>query len=116
MDLYYLLFLALTGTLYVLGSFFFSRLIAPSHTDAVKRSPYECGEVPYGDAWERFNVGYYLFGLLFLIFDVEGAFLFPWAVVLKQVGLFALVEGGVFLAILVFGLVFAWRKEYLVWQ
>jgi NADH-quinone oxidoreductase subunit A len=116
MDIYYLLFMALTGTLYVLGSFFFSRLIAPSAADPVKQSPYECGEVPYGDAWGRFNVGYYIFALLFLVFDVEVVFLFPWAVVLRKVGMFALVEGGVFLAILVFGLIFAWRKKYLVWQ
>jgi NADH-quinone oxidoreductase subunit A len=116
MDIYYLLFLALTGTLYVLGSFFFSRLIAPNAPDSAKQSPYECGEVPYGDAWARFNVGYYIFALLFLIFDVEVVFLFPWAVVLQQVGWFALVEGAVFLAILVFGLVYAWRKKYLVWQ
>jgi NADH-quinone oxidoreductase subunit A len=115
-NFYYLLFLSLTGVLYVLGSFFFSRLIAPSAPDRVKESPYECGEVPYGEAWGRFNVGYYVFALLFLIFDVEVVFLFPWAVVLKRVGWFALAEGGVFLAILVFGLVFAWRKKYLVWQ
>jgi NADH-quinone oxidoreductase subunit A len=116
MDIYYLLFLVLTGAGYVLGSFFFSRLIAPSAPDAAKQSPYECGELPHGDAWGRFNVGYYIFALLFLIFDVEVVFLFPWAVVLKQVGIVALVEGAIFLAILVFGLVFAWRKKYLVWQ
>jgi len=115
-EIYYLLFIVLTGALYVLGSFFFSRLIAPSAPDKVKQSPYECGELPHGDAWGRFNVGYYIFALLFLVFDVEVALLFPWAVVLKEVGVVALVEGGVFLAILVFGLIFAWRKKYLVWQ
>ncbi len=116
MDIYYLLFLALTGVLYVLGSFFFSRLIAPSAADPVKQAPYECGEVPHGEAWGQFNVGYYIFALLFLVFDVEVVFLFPWAVVLQRTGFFALVEGAIFLAILVFGLVFAWRKKYLVWQ
>ena len=115
-DIYYLAFMVLTGVGYVLGSFFFSRLIAPRAPDAVKASPYECGEVPYGDAWGRFNVGYYIFALLFLVFDVEVVFLFPWAVVLQKVGLFALVEGAIFLAILLFGLIFAWRKKYLVWQ
>ena len=116
MDLYYLLFMVLVGVGYVLGSFFFSRLIAPNAPSAAKESSYECGEVPFGEAWGRFNVGYYIFALLFLIFDVEVVFLFPWAVVLKKVGWFALVEGAVFLAILVFGLIYAWRKKYLVWQ
>jgi NADH-quinone oxidoreductase subunit A len=82
----------------------------------VKNSPYECGEIPYGPAWTRFNVGYYIFALLFLVFEVEVVFLFPWAVVLREVGLWALVEGGIFLVILIFGLVFAWRKGYLVWH
>lgn len=116
MDIYYLIFIALTGAAYGLGSFFASRLLAPNYPDPVKNSAYECGEVPYGDAWIRFNVGYYIFALLFLIFEVEVVFLFPWAVVLKKVGLFALVEGAIFLAILIFGLVFAWRKKFLVWQ
>ena len=115
-DIYYLGFMAMAGVLYVLGSFFASRLIAPHHPGQAKESPYECGEVPYGEAWGRFNVGYYIFALLFLVFDVEIVFLFPWGVVLKQVGWFALAEGAVFLAILVFGLIFAWRKRYLVWQ
>jgi len=116
MDLYYLIFLALTGALFVLGAFFFSRLVAPRVPDPVKEQPYECGEVPHGQAWTQFNVGYYIFALLFLIFDVEVIFLFPWAVVLKETGLWALVEGGVFLMILIFGLFFAWRKGYLVWH
>ena len=116
MDIYYLIFMALVGAGYVLGSLWFSRLIAPRVADPVKESPYECGELPVGTAWDRFNVGYYIFALLFLVFDVEVVFLFPWAVVLKKVGWFALVEGAIFLALLVFGLVFAWRKKYLVWQ
>jgi NADH-quinone oxidoreductase subunit A len=115
-NLYYLVFLALTGILYVLGAFFFSRLISPSHPNPVKNSSYECGEVPLGPAWTRFNVGYYIFALLFLVFDVEVVFLFPWAVVLRKVGWFALAEGGLFLFILALGLAFAWRKKHLVWQ
>jgi NADH-quinone oxidoreductase subunit A len=116
MDIYYLLFIVLTGVGYVLGAFFVSRLIAPHCPNPVKDSPYECGEVPLGPAWARFNVGYYIFALLFLVFDVEVVFLFPWAVVLKEVRWVALVEGAVFLLILIFGLVFAWRKKHLVWQ
>ena len=116
MDIFYLAFIALTGVAYVLGAFFVSRLLAPHFPDPVKNSPYECGEVAYGPAWARFNVAYYIFALLFLVFDVEVVFLFPWAVVLQEVGVWALMEGAVFLFILVFGLVFAWRKGYLVWQ
>lgn len=115
-DLYFLAFIALTGVVYVAGAFFFSRLIAPHFPNPTKESAYECGEVPLGSAWTHFNVGYYIFALLFLVFDVEVVFLFPWAVVLKKIGWFALAEGAVFLAILIFGLLFAWRKKHLVWQ
>ena len=112
----YLLFMAGVGVVFVLGGFFASRLLAPRWPSAVKDQPYECGELPVGVAWTQFNVGYYIFALLFLVFDVEVLFLFPWAVVLKEVGMLALVEGGLFLLILIFGLVFAWRKGYLVWH
>ncbi len=104
------------AVVFVLGGFFLSRLIAPAHPGEIKNTPYECGELPHGSAWTRFNVGYYIFALLFLIFDVEAIFFFPWAVVLKQVGPLALVEGGLFLGILAYGLFFAWRKGYLVWK
>ena len=116
MDFYYLVAMILMGVVYVLGGFFFSSLLAPIAPNATKATPYECGEIPHGTAWTRFNVGYYLFALLFLIFDVEVLFFFPWAVVLKEIGVLALVEGGIFLGVLVFGLVFVWRKGYLVWH
>lgn len=116
MDWLYLAVMTLVGVVFVLGGFFLSRLLAPDHPENVKNSAYECGEVPYGSAWVRFNVGYYIFALLFLVFEVEVLFLFPWAVVLREIGPLALVEGIIFLLILVFGLVFAWRKGYLVWH
>jgi len=116
MDFFYLSGMMLMGVVYVLGGFFVSRLIAPEYPGQVKNTAYECGELPLGPAWTRFNVGYYIFALLFLIFDVEVIFLFPWAVVLKEIGWRALAEGGLFLLVLVFGLVFAWRKGYLVWR
>jgi NADH:ubiquinone oxidoreductase subunit 3 (subunit A) len=109
MDFFYLSGMMLMGVVYVLGGFFVSRLIAPEHPSQVKNTAYECGELPLGSAWTRFNVGYYIFALLFLVFDVEVIFLFPWAVVLKEIGWRALAEGGLFLLVLVFGLVFAWR-------
>ncbi len=116
MDFYYLSFSILAAILFVLLQFALSRLVAPYDPRGAKVFPYECGEVPLGSAWTRFNVGYYVFALLFLIFEVEVVFLFPWAVVLREIGLPALVEGGVFLVILVFGFAFAWRKGYLVWR
>ncbi|MHB8835078.1 MAG: NADH-quinone oxidoreductase subunit A [Candidatus Methylomirabilia bacterium] len=116
MDFYYLSFIMLAAVLFVLFAFTLSRLVAPSQPGGAKAFPYECGEVPLGSAWTRFNVGYYVFALLFLLFEVEVVFLFPWAVVLKEIGVPALVEGGVFLVILVFGFAFAWRKGYLAWR
>jgi len=115
-DFYYLSFTMLAAVLFVLFAFTLSRLVAPNNPGGAKAFPYECGEVPLGSAWTRFNVGYYVFALLFLLFEVEVVFLFPWAVVLKEIGVPALVEGGVFLVILVFGFAFAWRKGYLAWR
>lgn len=116
MDIYYLSFIMLAAVLFVLLQYGLSKLVAPNFPGGAKAFPYECGEVPIGSAWTRFNVGYYVFALLFLLFEVEVVFLFPWAAVLKEVGLPALIEGAVFLAILIFGFAFAWRKGYLVWR
>ncbi len=76
---------------------------------------YECGEPTIGPSWIQYNVRYYVFALLFVIFDVEVVFLIPWAVVYKELGLFALVEMLIFIAILIFGLVYAWKKGVLKW-
>ena len=116
MDFYYLSFSILAAVLFVLMNFTLSWLVAPRDPGGAKIFPYECGEMPLGSAWTRFNVGYYVFALLFLIFEVEVVFLFPWAAVLREVGVPALVEGGIFLVILVFGFLFAWRKGYLAWR
>jgi NADH-quinone oxidoreductase subunit A len=77
--------------------------------------PYECGEVPEGTAWIRFNIRFYVFALVFIIFDVEIVFLMPWAVVFKQLGSFAFIEGLVFIGILVVGLAYVWKKGDLEW-
>lgn len=92
-----------------------SRLLAPRHPTVLKESPYECGEKPIGSAWIQFNVGFYLFALLFLVFDVEAAFLFPWAVVFRELGFIGLFEVGIFLLVLIMGLVYAWKKGVLEW-
>lgn len=78
-------------------------------------STYECGMPPVGDSWIQFNVRYYLIALLFVIFDVEAIFLFPWAVVFRELGVIAFLEMGVFLGVLILGLAYAWRKGALEW-
>ena len=104
------------GVVYVLGGFFVSRLIAPEYPGQVKNTAYECGELPLGPAWTRFNVGYYIFALLFLIFDVEAIFLFPWAIAMKTAGLTGFVEVLIFFAILGLGLLYGWKKHALKWE
>lgn len=89
--------------------------IRPSAPDPIKESVYECGMVPIGDAQVRYNVRYYLFGLLFVVFDVEAVFLYPWAVAYRQLGVYAFVEAMIFIGTLVIGLAYAWRKHALEW-
>jgi len=91
------------------------RLIAPRKPNPLKNQTYECGIETVGDTWIQFRVQYYIFALVFLIFDVEAVFLFPWAAALKQLPLFAVLEGVLFIMILVVGLVYAWRKGALEW-
>ena len=109
-----LLFIGLAG-LMVLGGLGVSRLLAPHHPSPIKNAPYECGEQTIGSSWVQFNVGFYLFALMFLIFDVEAAFLYPWAVVLREFGVVGLIEVGIFAFILLVGLIYAWRKGALEW-
>ena len=87
-----------------------SRLVAPRKPNPIKQSTYECGIETVGDSWVQFKAQYYIFALVFLVFDVETVFLFPWALSLKQLPLFVVVEGVLFIAILVAGLVYTWRK------
>jgi NADH-quinone oxidoreductase subunit A len=92
-----------------------SRLLAPHKPDPMKNSTYECGELPVGSPWIRFNTRFYVIALIFLVFDVEVLFLFPWAVVLKELGLFAWLDMAVFIVILVVGLAYVWGKGDLDW-
>ena len=89
--------------------------IAPSKKTKEKLDTYECGEVPEGSAWLQFNIRFYVIALIFLIFDVEVVFLFPWAVVFKELGLLAMVEMSIFLVILIVGLAYVWVKSDLDW-
>ena len=90
-------------------------LIAPSKKTKDKLQTYECGEEAEGSAWLQFNIRFYVIALIFLIFDVEIVFLFPWAVVFKELGLLALIEMGIFLIILIAGLAYVWVKADLDW-
>jgi NADH-quinone oxidoreductase subunit A len=107
-------FLAL-GVVFVAGGFLTARLLRPQRPNAVKNSTYECGEEAVGSAWVKFNIRFYVVALIFIIFDVEVVFLYPWATIFKQLGPFALVEALVFAGILVLGLAYAWVKGDLVW-
>lgn len=90
--------------------------VAPKKPSGIKNATYECGLEAQGDSWIQFRVQYYIFALIFLIFDIETIFIYPWAVAFKQLGFFAFVEMVVFIGILAAGLVYAWRKNALEWE
>ncbi len=106
----------------IMGAFFgvapivMGRLIAPHRPDSEKLSPYECGFEAFEDSRMKFDVRYYLVAILFIIFDLEIAFLFPWAVVLKEIGMFGFLAMSVFLGILVIGFIYEWNKGALEWE
>jgi NADH-quinone oxidoreductase subunit A len=91
-------------------------VIGPNKPDSEKLSPYECGFEAFEDARMRFDVRYYLVAILFILFDLEIAFLFPWAVVLEEIGTFGFVSMMVFVAILVVGFIYEWKKGALDWE
>jgi NADH-quinone oxidoreductase subunit A len=91
-------------------------LLGPHRPDAEKLSPYECGFEAFEDARMKFDVRYYLVAILFILFDLEIAFLFPWAVVLEELGMFGFVSMVIFLGILVVGFVYEWMKGALDWE
>ena len=109
------LIFALLGIVLVYVPLLIQKLVAPSEKTPDKLANYECGEEPEGSAWVQFNIRFYVIALIFLIFDVEVVFLFPWAVVFKEMGLLALIEMGIFLLILVVGLAYVWVKADLNW-
>ena len=92
-----------------------AKLLSPARPSKNKLSTYECGEEAEGSAWVTFNIRYYVIALIFIIFDVEVLFLFPWAVVYKELGWLAFIEMAIFLVILIFGLVYVWNKRDLDW-
>lgn len=106
---------AAVGTLLVAGTLAASRLLRPSLPHAEKLTTYESGIDPIGVGWSQANVRYYIFALLFVIFDVEAVFLFPWAVVFERLGTQAFVEMAIFVAILALALLYAIKKRVLEW-
>ena len=110
-----LVFLAIAGIIAV-AMIVASFVLASQHPDSEKLSPYECGFEPFEDARVRFDVRYYLVAILFIIFDLEVAFLFPWAVSLGDIGLYGFWSMIVFLAVLTIGFMYEWKKGALEWE
>ena len=98
------------------GSVFLSRLLGPRHPTAEKLAPYECGMPPVGDARERHSVKFYLVAMIFLLFDIEVAFLYPWALAVRELRWTGFIQLIVFFAILLTGYVYIWRKGVLDWS
>ena len=107
---------ALTGVGLVAVALLLAKLMSPRSFSPQKGEPYECGIPTRGESMAQFKVGYYLYAILFLMFDVETVFLFPWAVKVRELGSAGLISIAVFFSILVLGLVYAWRKGALEWK
>lgn len=106
---------ALVGMFIPAAAIAIGAFLGPRKPNAIKQSTYECGVETVGDSWIQFRAQYYIFGLIFLVFDVETVFLFPWAVSLNKLPLFAVFEGIIFILILLAGLVYAWKKGMMEW-
>ena len=107
--------LLLVAIVFALAPILIVRLIAPRKRSLAKGDVYECGVRTYGETWVRFRIQYYIYALMFVVFDIETVFLFPWAVSYAGLGTFALVEMAIFLVILMVGLIYAWAKGVLRW-
>ena len=103
------------GAILLIVALLLAKLLSPSRPSKNKLSTYECGEEAEGSTWVQFNIRYYVIALIFIIFDVEVLFLFPWAVVYKDLGWLAFIEMAIFLLILIVGLIYIWKKRDLDW-
>lgn len=104
------------GAIFVAGGLVTAWLVRPKRGYPNKLTSYECGEEPVGNSWVKFNIRFYVVALIFLIFDVEIVFLFPWAVVFQKLGMYALLEMCVFIAVLMVGYAYVWVKGDLDWD
>lgn len=120
----YVLVFLLAGVFFILGAFITGWVLSPNgllglkykYKQEILVDTYECGVETWGTSWVRFNVSFYLYALLFVIFDIETVFLYPWAVSFRELGVFGFVEMILFIFILLVGLAYAWRKEALKWE
>jgi NADH-quinone oxidoreductase subunit A len=110
-----LLFVAV-GFAFAAGTIGLSTIIVPRRTNAIKNSPYECGVEPVGDARARFSVKFYLVAVLFILFDIEAVFLYPWAVAFRALGMYGLVEMLLFIVVLLVGYLYLLKKRALEWE
>ena len=104
------------GIGFIASTLFVANLLAPRIRTRTKQTVYECGMVPIGQGWNQMNLRYYLYAILFLIFEIEAVFLFPWAVMNRRLGPIVFWEVMLFLGMLLFGLVYAWKKGMLRWE
>jgi NADH-quinone oxidoreductase subunit A len=111
-----ILVLILCAMALAMGATVFSYFIGEKKPTAIKLAPYECGMPLIGTARQRFPAKFYIIAMLFILFDIEAVFLYPWAVVFKKLGMFGFIEMGVFIAILLVGYVYVWKKGALEWE
>ena len=111
-----ILLLVIVAFLFGMVSLVLSSLIGQKKITPLKLAPYESGCKPVGTARERFSIKFYLIAMLFILFDIEAVFLYPWAILYKKLGLFGLVEMGVFIVILFVGYIYVWKKGALEWE
>lgn len=111
-----ILLLVIVAVLFGLVSLVLSSLIGQKKPSALKLAPYESGCEPVGTARERFSIKFYLIAMLFILFDIEAVFLYPWAILYKKLGVFGLVEMGLFILILFVGYIYVWKKGALEWE
>jgi NADH-quinone oxidoreductase subunit A len=111
-----ILLLVIVAIGFGMASLVLSSLIGPKKYSAIKMSPYESGCEPVGTARERFSIKFYLIAMLFIVFDIEAVFLYPWAILYKKLGMFGLVEMGLFIVILFVGYLYVWKKGALEWE
>ena len=113
-----LLFLIIVAAIFAVIAIGLPSLLGPRKPNEAKMSTYECGKIPFGDARRSFPVHYYMVAMLFVVFDIEVVFLYPWAVLFRQFDprLFGLIEMGVFVLLLLIGYVYVWRKGALEWD
>ncbi len=107
---------AILALLFPAGPLIASQIFGPRNPGKEKNTPYECGTVEAGDPWGQFKIQFYLYALIFLVFDVEALFLYPWAVVFKEAGIMGFVEVLVFIGLLLVAWAYAWRHRALEWE